>query len=88
MASRKTASPAEASLPTSSTPQTPESPKSLPGIATTRYYRIRKLSGFLSEILEIEIDESVIKPKMIGKQDSPQFLMGRVEDLVLGKGKR
>ena len=59
-----------------------------PTVPKQYYYRIRKITGFLSEILEVEVDETSLPPRMIGKQDSAQFLMGRVEDLVLGKGKR
>jgi hypothetical protein len=62
-------------------------PAVVPG-PIARYYRIRKLTGFLSEILEVEVDETAVKPVVVSKQDSAQFLMGRIEDLVLGKGKR
>lgn len=46
------------------------------------YYRIRKLSTFLYEIVEVQVDESEIVPKPVGKQDTREILMVKLEDLL------
>lgn len=45
------------------------------------YYRIRKISGYLAEILEVEIDETQVIPKVVSKQDSWQYLTDKVTQL-------
>lgn len=47
-----------------------------------RYYRIKKITGYLAEILEVEIDESIVKPKAVSKQDSWHLLLDKITQLV------
>lgn len=53
-----------------------------PAVEKQRYYRIRKISGHLAEILEVEIDETVMIPTRASKQDSWQYLIDKVTQLV------
>lgn len=48
----------------------------------TYYYRIRKLTGFLYEILEVEVDETKQVPKLVSKQDMKHLLVDKMTDLV------
>lgn len=46
------------------------------------YYRVRKINGFLSEILEVQVDESKVAPKLVGKQDDRGLVLDRVRDIL------
>lgn len=47
---------------------------------TYSYFRVRKINGFLSECLQVEIDESVTPPKVVGKQDDRGIVLDRLRD--------
>lgn len=47
-----------------------------------KYYRIEKITGFLHQILEVEVDESQIAPVRVGKQDLKQIIQDRIVDYV------
>lgn len=53
-----------------------------------KYYRIRKITSYLSEIVEVEVDEAVIVPKAVSKQDLRELLMVRLEDYIYGPRKK
>lgn len=53
-----------------------------------KYYRIRKITGYLHEIVEVEIDETEIVPKVVSKQDLRECLMVRLEDFVYKEAKK
>lgn len=60
-----------------------EAPKSTPPkTEKALYYRIRKIDGYLAEILEVQIDEAAIVPKVVSKQDSWHLLLNRITQLV------
>ena len=47
-----------------------------------KYYRVRRISGFLSEMLEVEVDESLSPPVRIGKQDTMEMIMHKSHDFL------
>lgn len=55
-----------------SSPALPLSP-SLPP-KKEKFYRIRRISNYLAELLEVEVDETQVKATIIGKQDLPEIL--------------
>jgi hypothetical protein len=67
------------------TPEAPSAPPPHPVAAAPvkyRYYRVRKITGFLSELLSVEIDESVTPGKIIGKQDDRGNVLDHMTDLA------
>ena len=48
----------------------------------TYYYRLRKITGFLYEILEVEVDETKQIPNVVSKQDMKHLHVDRMTDLV------
>jgi len=53
-----------------------------------KYYRIRKISGYLNEIIEVSVDESVNVPKVISKQDTRELLLVKLEDYICNGAKK
>ena len=51
------------------------------------YYRVRKLTGFLSELLEVQVDETKVSPKIVGKQDERGNVLDRLRGLADDKAK-
>lgn len=51
------------------TPIKPETTAESAAPKIERYYRIKKHTGFLYEILEVEVDENLIAPQSVSKQD-------------------
>lgn len=47
-----------------------------------KYYRVRKITGFLYELLEVEIDESEVIPVRIGKQDIGELVLSKAQDYI------
>lgn len=41
------------------------------------YYRIRKITAHLTELLEISVDEAAVTPKVIGKADLPMLIQDK-----------
>ena len=61
----------------------PEAPAKVePSQEKVSYFRTRKISNYLYEILEVEIDESVIQPVVDGKQDTRELIMDRIHNLI------
>jgi hypothetical protein len=69
----------------------PTESSSLPLVADTvatspsdkvSYYRIKRISSHIAEILEVEVDEAKNPPKRIGKQDLPVIIQDRIMPLL------
>lgn len=44
------------------------------------YYRVKKLSAFLYQILEVQVDEAITPPSLCGKADLQELVMGKLYD--------
>ncbi len=47
------------------------------------YFRVKKLSGFLFQALEVEIDEDEIKPVEYGKADLRELVMDKLYPVMV-----
>jgi hypothetical protein len=63
-------------------PQAPSPGKEVADPKLYSYYRVRKLTGFLSELLEVQVDESQVKPKVVGKQDDRGLILDRARNVL------
>ena len=48
-----------------------------PVVEKVEYYRIKKISGSLAQLLCVEVDETTNPPKIIGKADLPVLVQDR-----------
>lgn len=82
-------SPVQAPAASSSNPVDTKAPAAKPERKLEKYYRIRKHSGFLYDVVEVEVDETITPPKAVTKQDCKELIQDRIVPFVLGEfGKR
>lgn len=79
MSNRKKSAPATA-VAASAPAQSQDTPAQAPKLG--RFYRVHKISGYLYQMLEVEVDENVIKPVPCEKPDMRDLVLDKMADYV------